>query len=32
MPVTAGRRYVLLAFFFGADGQRLMQARPPNRR
>ncbi len=32
MPVTAGQRYVLLVFFYGADGQRLMQARPPTRR
>ncbi len=32
MPVTAGRRYVMLVFFYGADGQRLMQTRPPTRR
>ncbi len=32
MPVTAGQRYVLLAFLYGADGQRLMQARPPTKR
>ena len=32
MPVTAGSRYALLAFLYGADGQRLMQSRPPSRR
>ena len=32
LPVTSGRRYVLLAFFFGADGQAMLNARPPNRR
>ena len=31
-PVTAGQRYALLAFFYGADAEALLKARPPNRR
>lgn len=31
LPVTAGRRFVLLAFFYGADGEQIMKMRPPNR-
>ena len=32
MPVTSGKRYALLAFFYGADGQELLKGRPrPNR-
>ena len=32
MPVTAGQRYALLAFFYGADGEQLLKARPATRR
>ena len=32
MPVTAGKRYALLAFFYGADGQELLKGRPATRR
>ncbi len=32
LPVTAGQRYALLAFFYGADGQALLKGRPPTRR
>ena len=32
LPVTAGKRYALLAFFYGADGQQLLKGRPPTRR
>ena len=28
LPVTAGRRYVLLAFLYGADGEQIMKMRP----
>ena len=32
LPVTAGQRYALLAFFYGADGEQMLKARPQTHR